>query len=42
MINGMTVEEYNTKERLRGAIVAKLHGYTADGEDGDTVGIPEG
>ena len=27
MINGMTVEEYNAKERLRGSIVAKLHGY---------------
>ena len=36
MINGMTVEEYNAKERLRGSIVAKLHGYTPFDED-DTV-----
>ena len=28
MINGMTVEEYNARERRRGSIVAKLHGYT--------------
>ena len=35
MINGMTVEEYNAKERRRGSIVAKLHGYTPM-EDGDT------
>ena len=35
MINGMTVEEYNAKERLRGSIVAKLHGYTP-WEAGDT------
>ena len=28
MINGLTVEEYNARERLRGSIVAKLHGYT--------------
>ena len=27
MINGLTVEEYNARERLRGSIVAKLHGY---------------
>ena len=27
MINGMTVEEYNARERRRGSIVAKLHGY---------------
>ena len=35
MIDGMTAEEYNAKERLRSAIVAKLHGYTPM-EDGDT------
>ena len=35
MINGMTVDEYNAKERRRGSIVAKLHGYTPM-EDGDT------
>ena len=35
MINGMTVEEYNAKERLRGSIVAKLHGYTPF-DEGDT------
>ena len=35
MTNGMTVEEYNAKERRRGSIVAKLHGYTPM-EDGDT------
>ena len=35
MINGMTVEEYNARERRRGSIVAKLHGYTPM-EDGDT------
>ena len=28
MINGMTVEDFNARERLRAAIVAKLHGYT--------------
>ena len=28
MIDGMTVEEYNARERRRGSIVAKLHGYT--------------
>ena len=28
MINGLTAEEYNARERLRGSIVAKLHGYT--------------
>ena len=28
MVDGMTVEEYNAKEQRRGAIVAKLHGYT--------------
>ena len=28
MINGLTVEEYNAKERLRGSLVAKLYGYT--------------
>ena len=28
MIDGLTVEEYNAKERRRGSIVAKLHGYT--------------
>ena len=27
MINGMTFEEYNARERRRGSIVAKLHGY---------------
>ena len=35
MINGMTAEEYNAQERLRGSIVAKLRGYTPM-EDGDT------
>ena len=35
MISGMTVEEYNAKERLRGSLVAKLHGYTPM-EEGDT------
>ena len=35
MINGMTVEEYNDKERRRSSIVARLHGYTPM-EDGDT------
>ena len=35
MINGMTVEEYNAKERRRGSIVAKLHGYIPF-DDGDT------
>ena len=35
MINGMTVEEYNAKERRRSSCVAKLHGYTPF-EDGDT------
>ena len=35
MTNGMTVEEYNARERRRGSIVAKLHGYTPM-EDGDT------
>ena len=34
MINGMTVEEYNAKERRRSSIVAKLHGYIPfDGSD---------
>ena len=33
MINGMTVEEYNTRESLRGTIVAKLHGYTPFSDD---------
>ena len=35
MINGLTAEEYNAKERLRGSIVAKLHGYTPF-DEGDT------
>ena len=35
MINGLTVEEYNARERLRGSIVAKLHGYTAF-DEGET------
>ena len=35
MINGMTVEEYNAREKQRASIVAKLHGYTPM-EDGDT------
>ena len=35
MINGMTAEEYNARERRRGSIVAKLHGYTPM-EYGDT------
>ena len=35
MINGMTVEEYNARERRRSSCVAKLHGYTPM-EDGDT------
>ena len=35
MINGMTVEEYNAKERQRSSIVAKLHGYTPF-DEGDT------
>ena len=35
MTNGMTVEEYNAREKRRGSIVAKLHGYTPM-EDGDT------
>ena len=26
-MNGLTAEEYNARERLRGSIVAKLHGY---------------
>ena len=28
MIDGLTAEEYNAQQRLRGSIVAKLHGYT--------------
>ena len=35
MVDGMTVEEYNAKEQRRGAIVAKLHGYTPF-DDSDT------
>ena len=35
MIDGMTAEEYNAKERQRSSIVAKLHGYTPM-DDGDT------
>ena len=35
MINGMTVEEYNAKERRRSSIVAKLHGYIPF-DDSDT------
>ena len=35
MIDGLTVEEYNARERQRGSIVAKLHGYTPL-EEGDT------
>ena len=37
MINGLTVEEYNARERLRGYIVAKLHGYISL-EFGETEG----
>ena len=32
MINGMTVEEYNARERRRSSCVAKLHGYIPFGE----------
>ena len=35
MIDGMTVEEYNAREKQRASIVAKLHGYTPF-DDGDT------
>ena len=28
MINGMTVEDYNAREKRRASIVARLHGYT--------------
>ena len=35
MINGMTVEEFNARERRRASIVARLHGYTP-WEPGDT------
>ena len=35
MIDGMTVEEYNAREKQRASVVAKLHGYTPM-EDGDT------
>ena len=35
MTNGMTADEFNARERRRGSIVAKLHGYTPM-EDGDT------
>ena len=35
MVDGMTVEEYNAREKQRASIVAKLHGYTPM-EDGDT------
>ena len=35
MINGMTVEEYNAREKRRASIVAKLHGYVP-WESGDT------
>ena len=37
MINGLTVEEYNARERRRASIVARLHGYTP-WEAGDTEG----
>ena len=35
MINGLTVDEYNARERLRASIVAKLHGY-APFDEGET------
>ena len=35
MINGMTVAEFNARERHRASIVAKLHGYTPF-DSGDT------
>ena len=35
MINGMTVEEYNAREKQRASIVAKLHGYIPF-DEGDT------
>ena len=35
MINGMTVEDYNAREKRRASIVARLHGYTP-WEAGDT------
>ena len=35
MIDGMTVEEYNAREKRRASIVARLHGYTP-WEAGDT------
>ena len=35
MINGMTVEDYNAREKRRASIVARLHGYTPL-ETGDT------
>ena len=35
MIDGLTVDEYNARERQRASFVAKLHGYTPL-EEGDT------
>ena len=35
MVDGMTVEEYNAREKQRASVVAKLHGYTPF-DDGDT------
>ena len=35
MINGLTVEEYNAREKRRASIVARLHGYM-NWEPGDT------
>ena len=39
MINGLTAEEYNARERLRGSIVAKLHGYTPFDEGETETGL---